>query len=163
MTNITMTPIALVDRLIKFITPVVAEYVLPSNVPGISKAPQVISGYLKEKKPTAVQDPPDFPYVIVRYLNDTDTDEGTTATVKVIAGTYSEDTQDGWRDPMNIITKIKAALLKQRFFGPFKIERPVKTELPEEQPYPEWVVFLNLTVTMPQVQEEGGYQNGIQW
>jgi len=163
MTNITMTPIALVDRLIEFITPVVAEYVLPSNVPGISKAPQVISGYLKEKKPMAKQEPPDFPYVIVRYLDDTDTDEGATANVKIIAGTYSEDTQDGWRDCMNVITKIKVALLKQRFFGPFKIEKPIKTELPEDQPYPEWVAFLNLTVTIPQVQEEGGYQSGIQW
>ena len=162
-TNITMTPIMLIDRLIDFIKPVVAEYVLPSNVPWITKAPQVLGGYLPEKKPRPGQDPPDFPYVIVRYLEDDDTYEENTATVRIIAGAYSEDTQDGWRDCMNVITKIKTALLKQRFFGPFKIEKPVKTELPEEQPYPEWVAFLMLTITIPQVQEEGGYQDDIQW
>ena len=43
-TNITTTPIMLVDRLIDFIKPVVDEYVLPSNVPGVSKAPQVVRG-----------------------------------------------------------------------------------------------------------------------
>ena len=162
-TNITTTPIMLVDRLIDFIKPVVDEYVLPSNVPGVSKAPQVVSGYLPEKKPGLGQNPPDFPYVIVRYLDDNDTDDNNIARVKIIAGTYSEDTQGGWRDCMNVITKIKAALLKQRFFGPFKVEKPVKTELPEEQPYPEWVAFLMLTITIPQVQEEGGYQDDIQW
>lgn len=161
--NITMTPVMLVDRLIDFIKPVVAEYVLKSNVPGIAKAPQVISGYLKEKRRGELQDPPDFPYVIVRYLEDDDTDNGSIAKLIIIAGTHSEDTQDGWRDCMNVITKIKAALLKQRFFGPFKIEKPVKTELPEEQPYPEWVAFLTLNVTIPQIQEEGGYQDDIQW
>lgn len=162
--NITMTPIMLVDRLVEFIKPVVAEYVLPSNVHGVSKAPQVLAGYLPEKKPGPGQDPPDFPYVIVRYLEDDDTDDNDVAKVKIIAGTYSDDTQDGWRDVLNVITKIKTALLKQRFFGPFKLEKPVKTELPEDQPYPEWVAFLNLSnIIIPQIQEEGGYQDEIQW
>lgn len=156
-----MTPIVLVDRLVEFIKPVVAEFELDSNIVGIKKSPQVISGYLQEKKPNQKQDPPDFPYVIVRYLTDTDEQEEDKASIKIIAGTYSEDTQDGWRDPMNVITKIKEALMKQRFFGAFKIEYPVKTDLPEEQPYPEWVAILNLTVTMPHMVEEGGYLKDV--
>lgn len=157
-----MTPIILVDKLIEFIKPVVAEFELQTNVAGVKKAPQVIAGYLQEKKPAQKQDPPDFPYVIVRYLEDTDTGDGDAATVKVYAGTYSEDIQDGWRDCMNVITRIKEALLEQRFIGGvFKIEYPVKTELPEEQPYPEWVAILTLTVAIPHVQEEGGYLKDV--
>jgi len=153
-----MTPLILVDKLIDFIKPVVVNFELESNIPGIKKAPQVISGYLKEKKPKEKQTVPDFPYVIVRYLNDTDTGQGSMASVRVIAGTYSEDEQGGWRDCVNVITRIKEALLKQRFIGgPFKIEYPIKTELPEEQPYPEWVAFLTLNITIPSIQEEGGY------
>ena len=153
-----MTPLILVDKLIEFITLVVVNFELESNIPGIKKAPQVISGYLKEKKPKEKQTVPDFPYVIVRYLKDTNAEEGATAIIRVIAGTYSEDEQSGWRDCMNVITRIKEALLKQRFIGgPFKIEYPIKTELPEEQPYPEWVAFLTLNVTIPSIQEEGGY------
>ncbi|ABO49744.1 hypothetical protein Dred_1210 [Desulforamulus reducens MI-1] len=156
-----MTPLILIDKLIEFIKPVMAEFELQSNVPGVLKAPQVIPGYLGEKKPIKEQDPPDFPYVIIRYLEDEDVNTGATAKVRIYAGTYSEDTQDGWRDAVNVITKIKTALKRRSYFGPFKVEYPIKTELPEEQPYPEWVAVLNLTVTIPQVYEEGGYQVGI--
>ena len=159
--NITMTSISLIDRLIKFIRPVVEEFELQSNVTGVKKAPQVISGYLREKKPGHRQDPPDFPYVIVRYIDDTDTINGATATVRILVGTYSEDEQGGWRDALNVATAIKIALKKQSYFGPFKIEYPIKTELPEDQPYPEWVAFMTLTVTIPQIQEEGGYLKDV--
>lgn len=156
-----MTPVVLVDTLIDFIKGVVEDFDLGSNVAGVAKAPQVIGGYLNEKKPGLQQHPPDFPYVIVRYLEDTDEAEQDTAQVRIIAGTYSEDAQ-GWRDCLNVVTRIKEALLKQRFIGgPFKIEYPLKTELPEEQPYPEWVAMLTLTVTIPHVQEEGGYLKDV--
>jgi hypothetical protein len=154
-----MTPILLVDALIEFIETVVKDFELQTNVKDAPpKSPQVIGGYLHKKKPDGKQNPPDFPFVIVRYLEDDDTDEVNTAKIRIIAGTYSEDESDGWRDCMNVITRIKVALLKQRFIGgSFKIERPIITELPEEQPYPEWVAMMTLTVTIPQVQEEGGY------
>ena len=46
-----MTPIDLVDRLIEEIKVIVKDFHLDTNVPGVKKAPQVISGYLGEKKP----------------------------------------------------------------------------------------------------------------
>jgi hypothetical protein len=157
-----MTPIELVDKLVEFIKPVVTEFELDSNVHGVKKSPQVIAGYLKEKKPKQHQNPPDIPFVIVRYLEDTDKDDGDMATVKVIAGTYSEDEQDGWRDAMNVITRIKKALLEQRLIGgPFRVEYPIKTELPEEQPYPEWAAFLIVNVSIPHILEEGGYLQDV--
>jgi len=158
-----MTLIVLVDELVKFIGTVVAEFELQSNVPEVKKAPQIVPGWLKEKKPGQQQDPPDFPYVIVRYLEDTGNNDGDMATVRIIAGTYSEDVQDGWRDCMNVLTRIKEALLKQRFVGKaFRVEYPIKTELPEEQPYPEWVAFMTLNISIPSVQEEGGYFDAIE-
>jgi hypothetical protein len=157
-----MTPIVLVDELVKFIESVVDEFELQSNVSGVKKSPQVVPGWLKEKKPNQQQDPPDFPYVIVRYIEDNDTGNGNLATVRIIAGTYSEDVQDGWRDCMNVLTRIKVALLKQPIVGKvFRVEHLIKTELPEEQPFPEWVAFMTLNVTMPSVQEEGGYFDAI--
>jgi hypothetical protein len=153
-----MTPIILVDELIEFIKPVVANFELQTNVKDApKKAPQVVGGFLNEKKPGDKQDPPDFPWVIVRYLDDDDTVDDNTAKVRIIAGTYSQDAQDGWRDALNVITRIKQALLKEKFFGrAFIVEKPIKTEQPEEQPYPEWVAMMTVTVTMPQIQYEGG-------
>lgn len=150
-----MTPIDMVDKLIELIKAAVKDFNLESNVLGIKKPPQVISGYLAEKKAGAKQDPPDFPYVIVRYLEDNDDGSQNTATVRVLIGTYSEDEQNGWRDCMNVAIRIKHELLKQRLFGPFSIEYPIKTELYEEQPYPEWMVSMTLNVSMPKTQEEG--------
>lgn len=157
-----MTPIILVDELVEFIKPIVAEFDLESNVKGVRKAPQVISGFLKEKKPGQNQDPPDFPFVIVRYIEDTDRDDGNIAIVRIIAGTYSEDEQDGWRDALNVVTRIKEELLEKRFIGKaFKVEYPIKTELPEDQPYPEWAAFLTLNISIPHVQEERGLEDVI--
>ncbi|MBO8136800.1 MAG: hypothetical protein H0Z40_01475 [Desulfotomaculum sp.] len=153
-----MTPILLVDKLVEFIETVVTEYNLATNVNGIYKKPQVVAGYLNEKKPRQQQEPPDYPFIIVRYIKDEDTGEQNTATVKVYIGTYSEDIQNGWRDCMNVATHIKQALLKEKFIGKaFIIDYPVKTEMPEEQSYPEWFAILTLNVVIPQTQEEGGY------
>jgi hypothetical protein len=158
MKQITMTPIMLVDILVKFLKPVVMEFELETNVHGIKKAPEVVKGYLPAKKPTTKQETPDFPYVIVRYLEDTDQADGGMAVLKIYVGTYSDDEQQGWQDAMNVITKIKIALLKRRNFGPFRIEYPIKTELPEEQPYPEWAAILTLNILIPHIIEEGGIE-----
>jgi hypothetical protein len=154
-----MTPIILIDELIAFIIPVVANFELQSNVPGIKKAPQVLGGYLPEKQPGQKQDPPDFPFVIVRFLEEDDHSDGNMVKIRILSGTYSEDTIDGWRDTVNVITRIKSELLKQPFLKAFKVMRPIKSELPEEQPYPEWVALMTITVAMPQVIEEGSYQD----
>ncbi|QGQ95865.1 hypothetical protein EHS13_13760 [Paenibacillus psychroresistens] len=158
-----MTPIILIDSLIAFVEMAVVNFELQSNNPDIKKAPQVLGGYLDEKKPGPKQDPPDFPYVIIRYLEDDDQQDGNNAKVRIMAGTYSEDAKDGWRDAMNVITRIKQALLKQGIIGGcFRVEKPIKTELPEEQPYPEWVALMTISVVMPQIYEEGGYQSDLE-
>lgn len=151
-----MTPLILIDSLIPFVESVVADFVLDSNVKGVKKAPQVIAGYLKEKQPNEKQDPPDFPYVILRFLDGSDADGHHTVRIKIMAGTYSQDAQHGWRDPVNILQRIKDELLKLPYLGPFQIVKPVKTELPEEQPYPEWVAWMILQVIIPQIIVEGG-------
>ncbi|MGF9822625.1 hypothetical protein ABE430_08900 [Brevibacillus agri] len=153
-----MTPIIMLDRLVEHLQAITENFELQSNVTGITKAPQVIAGYLPEKKPVQKQNVPDFPYVIVRYLQEEDDNDGVIASVKIIVGTYSQDAQDGWRDPLNILTRIKQDLLARPVFGEsFRVEKPIKTELPEEQPFPEWWGAITLQVIMPQMEEEGGF------
>lgn len=152
-----MTPTMMIDRLVERLRGIVSTYELSANVSGVKKAPQVIAGYLPQKKATQKQDIPDFPYVIVRFLKDNDTQELSQVRVKIIVGTYSEDAQNGWRDTLNILTRVKQELLAQPVFGgSFLVNRPIETELPEEQPFPEWYGMLTLNVTVPQMIEEGG-------
>lgn len=151
-----MTPTLLVDELRNFIDDVVKNYWLETNK-DLNKPPQVVTGYLPPKKSTP---DPDYPFVIVRLVEGTDNQESATVTVKIIVGTYSEDAQNGWRDVANIIQRIWTELFKRRVIAKkFRVEYPMKFEMPEEQPFPEWVGIMttNWTVAHP-VLEEVGYE-----
>ncbi|AIF51254.1 hypothetical protein [Pelosinus sp. UFO1] len=118
------------------------------------RAPQVVEGYLPPKNPKDPQGIEDFPYVIARYLSDESQSEGSMAQVKLICGIYSEDDQQGWRDLVNAMDAIKTHLLSKRFFGGcFEIELPLKRVIPEEQGAPEWVGWLTLNISTPNILE----------
>jgi hypothetical protein len=125
---------------------------------GVSRAPQVVDGYLPPKDPKHPDATEDFPYVIVRYLSDSSDDDGATAQVKVLCGTYCSDDRQGPRELLTLMNPLWTYLLKNRRFGKhFCIEMPVKREIPEEQPAPEWVGWFTLTIAIPMVSEEDDY------
>lgn len=144
-----MTPLELVDELIKFLRKTVKDYNLETKLDGIRKAPDVYSGYLPSK--TRDDDVTIFPYIIVRFLSEEDSDEDT-VNIRLIIGTYSEDDQDGWRDVVNIATRIKIALKKVQVIGSYSLGDKIKIELFEEQPFPQWFATMDLSFTIPQVQ-----------
>lgn len=149
-----MTPIDLVDTLVQFIKKSVRDYEMPFK-DGVVKLPSVHAGYLPPKNKTAngKEDISDFPYVLVRYLGEED-DESNQIALRIIIGTYSEDEQNGWRDPLNIATRIKMDLRKVRDIGPFSLTGKISTDLPEEQIYPYWFGIMDLSFNSPQVQKE---------
>lgn len=144
-----MTPIELVDALSDFIKDVVKEYDLSTKIDGKCKAPEVHSGYLPPK--TKGDDASDFPYIIVRYLSEND-NSGNVVSMRIIIGTYSEDEQNGWRDTLNIATRIKIAIRKRETLGPFSLSDKIETELFEDQPFPYWFAVMDLDFNAPQVQ-----------
>ncbi len=149
-----ITPVLLVDELKDFIETVIRNYWLETKKPDLNKPPQVVTGYLPPKDPTRAE--PDFPFLIIRLVEGTDAQEGATVTVKIIVGTYSEDAQNGWRDVANIVQRIWVELFRRRVIGGrFRVEYPMKFELPEEQPYPEWIGVMTTvwTVAQPIVEE----------
>lgn len=156
-----MTPMIMIDSLVERIQEIVKNLDLEADRQGIRKAPQVWADGLP-KKSTSDRQEPEVPWVIVRYLDEDDTDEGALATIKIIACTYSEDEQNGWRDVLNVVTRIKLDLLAHPYFGSaFRIERPIHTEIPEEQPFPDWLATMTVKVAMPQMEEEGGYLEDV--
>lgn len=148
-----ITPVLLVDELKAFLEEVVANNWLETKAPDRNKPPQIVTGYLPPKDP--VRADPDFPFVIVRLAEGTDTQEGATVTVKIIVGTYSEDAQNGWRDVANIIQRIWTELFRKRVLAKkYRVEYPMKFEMPDEQPYPEWVGIMTTVWTVAQPLEE---------
>lgn len=153
-----MTPIDLIDKLVEFIKGVIKEYDLSTKVGGIKKAPFVYGGYLPTPDEEEDDDdltPKDYPFVIVRFLSENDDINTSNVTnVRILIGTHSEDEQNGWRDPLNIATRIKIELKKHQTIGPFVLTNKMNTELFEEQLRPFWHAIMDLSFNTPQVQPE---------
>lgn len=148
-----ITPVSLLEELKTFIEQIVDNYMLETNQQG-KKPPQVIIGFLPPKNLSNI---PDFPCIILRLVEGKDDEESATVTVKIIIGTYCEDTKEGWREPLNLIQRIWYELYKRRIIAKrYRVEYPMKFEIPEEQPYPYWIGVMTTvwTVAHPVLEEE---------
>lgn len=146
-----MTPIQFVDCLIEFLREVVKEYNLETKINGVTKAPEVYPWDLPHKDSRS-DISSIFPFIIVRLLAEEDNDEEDKVNIRLIIGTYSDDEQDGWRDVLNVATRIKIALKKVQIIGSGSLEDKIKIELIEDQPFPQWFATMDLSFLLPQVQ-----------
>ena len=119
----------------------------------VVKDPQIVLGYLDPLQ-EADKEQEDFPYIIVRYSNDMILEEQSHLSLKLILGVYSEEIE-GWVDVLHLMELVKKAVLTRPVFNFYTIERPIKTSMPEEQPYPYFFGFMELTLNIPKLQMEG--------
>ncbi|GEB35305.1 hypothetical protein [Brevibacillus parabrevis] len=146
-----MTPVLLMHSLKTFLEEVVVDVEL-TNPKGTLTTPQVFLEALPQRKADSQEE--DYPFIIVRAAGGEDLEDGSTASLNLIVGTYSKD-DSGFIDVLNIIEDVRQALLKKRVVGQsFRMELPLKWKLFDEQPYPGWVGEMNTLWTIPQVQEE---------
>jgi hypothetical protein len=151
-----MIPIMLIDELCLFVQGVVKEILLPTSQ-GELKTPTVHPGYLPFKG-AASEDAAEYPLIIVRLLNGDDNEDGSKATVQIIVGTYGEDSQ-GWREVLNILERIRQSLFKTRTIAKkYRIEYPLKWEVPDEQPRLQWIASMTTNWTIAQPIEEVIYE-----
>ena len=121
-----------------FIAGVVSEYRLPVKN-GEPRAPEVVNGFLPPKR-SSVED--DFPFVLVRLEKGETNLEETTCTAAIIIGCYTAEF-DGHEYCLNVMERIKQALCSMPFgtlANKYQLRYPVKWELPDEQPYPQWQI-----------------------
>ena len=144
------TPLILVDELCKLISKATAELVLEAKA-GTSPRPlSVIPGFLDEDEPRPGRPPDDevekaVPFVLVRFIAGEDTEQAGTATIRLIATTYSKHGQ-GWRDPLEVLERIRQAILTHRpLASQFDLQLPIKWDMPEEQPWPYWIAWMTTT------------------
>ncbi|WP_425057621.1 hypothetical protein SCACP_21380 [Sporomusa carbonis] len=153
------TPLLLVDELCTVAQAATADLMLETESGTLVPA-RVIPGFLDEDEPKPGKPPDDtlpVPFLIVRYLTSEDTGQGGTATVKFIATTYSKHGQ-GWRDPLELLERIRQGLLKNRTVAKkFWLEFPIKCEMPEDRPWPYSVAWMTTNWTIAQPIEEVDY------
>lgn len=132
-----MTSLDLLSSLKEFIEKTVKDYSLETKAKQL-REPKVHEGYLPPKD-SGNADESEFPFVIIRLLEDESSLEEGKVKIKLLTGTYSYDS-DGWKDAVNIMNRIKLKLFEKRILDKkFRIEYPFKIVLPEEQPYPQWM------------------------
>ncbi len=158
------TPLLLIDELCKLTAGATAELVLEAKHGESPRPPAIVPGFLDEDEPRPGRPPEDevekaVPFVIVRFVTGEDTDQAGTATVRLIAVTYSKHGQ-GWRDPLNVLERIRQAIITHRLLAnQFDLQLPIKWDMPEEQPWPYWIAWMTTTwaIGRPTLTEMEGY------
>ena|GEM_PF-6606099 len=100
------------------------------------------------------------PYIILRLITGSDEQtpgESPTSEckVRVIAVTYSKDDSQGALDALNVITRIRIALLKSGVVGQFLIKPQIEYLMYENDTSPYHIGEMMLTAEMPTVTREG--------
>lgn len=159
-----MVSMVLVDALSSVLTTALANYTF-TTPKGVATAPHVVAGWLPPKDPkNAASGLEDVPYVLIRFAGHDDLAEGDSeAKVHIYVGIYDES-HDGWRNVANVLEHIRQVLLKNRTIAKkFRLTLPLKSTIPtEEQPYPNWVGWLETRWTIAQPVEEV-IINGESW
>lgn len=134
-----MTEHLLIDAVRKKVKDVVKDFRLETRFEEHPRCPTVFEGDLPPKRSNSTDD---FPFVIVRFEESSSTNDEITASVLIVAGCFTEDLL-GHRDCMNVLTRIRTALLTMPngiLDDRYILQPPIKiTNLPE-QPYPQWQI-----------------------
>ena len=141
-----MNPVLLIDDLMSHIEKVVKDYSLEVKGDGTG-VPTVYA----DGAPFTNPQQSNFPLIIVRFMSM----KSGIAKVKIIAGAYTMQGQDGWRDVINMLHRIEQSLLKLvTLHKRYILQSPPELVLPEEQPLPYFNGELYTEWRMEEVKKE---------
>ncbi|WP_342471636.1 hypothetical protein MHH70_12525 [Metasolibacillus sp. FSL H7-0170] len=153
-----MHVLSILDDLVTFLQKEMADYILKTK-DGIEKAPTVYGGYLPPKvNKRRGEDSPeqeDYPFIIVRYLGDEDRMfDSNQVTYRILVGTYNEDEQNGWRDTIGLMIRVKTKLREEQYIGAASLTGTIESALFENQMKPSWHGVMEVTFDIPQIQQK---------
>ncbi len=108
-----MTPLDLMDSLKGYCEEKTKDMLLVARVPengteAGERPPKVFIGNLPDKEAEKKA----APYILLKLLTTKDEDEESTAMVRIIVVTFSEDKQENYIQCLNVVSKLKASLLE---------------------------------------------------
>lgn len=118
-----MTPLDLLDTLEAFVRRETESVLLPVRVDRKSGKPKERPAEVyKMRLPNKQAQIERVPYLLLQYIKSTDTQEPgqkpeSVCTVRIVAATYSEDESEGATCVLNLLTRIRIALLKDGVIG----------------------------------------------
>ena len=105
-----------------------------------------------------------FPHIVVRFIEDKSWQGNLSlstklAKVRVYFGTINDDKDKSFLEIYTMLEQNKRFLLEKRQFGSYRLRlkgenNAINIVIPEEQPLPQWVGYIDLYYERPQIIEE---------
>lgn len=152
------------DALAEAIKEVTRDLSMPDTTGG-SGAPDVYNGFVPKKRRGETD--PRMPFIVVRIEEGSDSQPengayNTTMQAMIIIGCKRETDEEGYRDVVTIVEKIRRRLLSAPVFGGrYRAERPLEWRISDDETWPNWYGVMTIPVVIPQpveldsVEDEG--------
>ena len=141
-----MTSVEIMDNLADFLQSVIDGHYSTDQTDGKIV---VYAGYPPVR--TSADEMQSYVYCLCIGTTDADSPAYAQATVEIGCSIYDTDVGDGWRSLANVMEHIRQALLSHRTLKDRAVlTLPLKTEMPDAQPYPQWQGRLTAVYTIGQ-------------
>lgn len=174
-----MTASMLLNTLCSFLRKTVEGYAAAQSSSRQYVPPKVFEWDLPFKNPRQTEKV-DYPFIVARIAGGEDPEMSANAVlmsrvqIELVFGVYSEGSEasgfvvrDGLYDLINLMEHVRQALQREPLLdNRYRLERPYKWHIPEEQPYPLWVGFAESIWSVHSVADEqnGGLLHGrFEW
>ncbi len=149
-----MTTVELMNNLADFLQDVVKDYATQQKKGCLPI--EVYAGYPPIR--TNAAEISSFIYVLATEFEDKEEPNLSTAKVEIGFSIYDKDTETGFLSLYNLMEHVRQAILKQRTVAEkHRIVLPVKGEIAEDQPFPQWQGKITTEYTIGQPSEEELY------
>jgi hypothetical protein len=156
-----MTPLELLDALKAFIEQNTKDILLPVRVDRNSgeqkeRPAEVHKMRLPDKNAQTQR----IPYILLQFLKSTDSQEPSnhpesTCMVRIVAATYAEDGEEGALGVLNLLTRIRIALLKDGVVaGRFMLTPPIELIIYPDSTPPYYLGEMMTNWKMPIIESE---------
>ena len=154
-----MTVINLMHALKDRIERIVSVYKMRVSDGDGWRVPKVWAQHLPEKLYDGKPDPADYPFVLAMISGTSRDTDGRTAQVALMVGGYDDGQpvdgglardRQGWMIPVDMMDRIIFDFEVEPLVGhQFLYQRDASTQLPDEQPAPQWYGIVTLSFSMP--------------
>lgn len=146
-----MTTVELMNKLADFFKVIVKDY--STNQKGEILPIEVYAGYPPIR--TKASELSSFIYVLVTNFEDKEEPNLSTAKVEIGFNVYNNDTNKGFISLYNLMEHVRQSILRQRTIAEkHRIILPIKGEILDEQPFPQWQGKITVEYTIGQPTEE---------
>lgn len=156
-----MTPIILLDELQKFIEEKTKNMLLPIRVDKNSgQSNERVAEVHKMRLPNKDAETKLIPYILLQFIKSTDDQQpGQNAeckcNVRIVAATYSENSEEGAMCVLNLLTRIKLELIKVGVVGnQFLLCPPIETIVYPDSSPPYYLGEMMSTWKLPAMESE---------